>query len=47
MQSCSDVAAQLISSKNPQSSEVRETLQQLRYAEIFMRFITLDTIQPQ
>lgn len=33
MQSCSDAAAQLISSKNPQSSEVRETLHQLRYAE--------------
>lgn len=33
MQSCSDAAALLIGSKNPQSSEVRETLHQLRYAE--------------
>lgn len=31
LQSCSDVAARLIRSKHPQSSAVRETLQQLRY----------------
>lgn len=41
MQSCSDAAAQLIGSKNPQSSEVRETLHQLRYAE---DVLTLDEV---
>lgn len=41
MQSCSDAAAQLIGSKNPQSSEVRETLHQLRYAQ---SVLTLDEV---
>lgn len=41
MQSCSDAAAQLIGSKNPQSSEVRETLHQLRYTQ---SVLTLDEV---